>query len=320
MKIGIFVRTKYDPQYEEFTTADDKPIIIEKLIIQHLKKIKPQHNYITLNAHKINTKLIKSCDIVWFAFEDFSNILKEQIHIRSEKSKKSIKTYNETIKKILNIPNIYPNKKYLKFIHDKCAYYKWLNENKIPVAPTYCVKTNDYKLKDVMTTMNKWSKTVFKPVLGGESKGFQIYNKPYKNKEVAKYFNDARKAQYPAVIIQKFMKDFSTEKNPEIRTVWTGTNFVYAVHTYKWGEALKLTKKVHPTIKALGLKTIKALEKNISGHKLTSLRIDFGKDSKGNFFINELEHGFGTFAEINKKISKTLPNKIAQTFAKNHKL
>tara|TARA_X000001036_G_scaffold399381_1_gene403000 strand:- start:11239 stop:12198 length:960 start_codon:yes stop_codon:yes gene_type:complete len=319
MKIGIFVRTKYDPQYEEFKSSKGTPVIIEKLIIKHLKKNKPQHEYIVLDAHNIDTKLAKKCDIVWFSFEDFTNILKEQIHIRSEDSKKSLKSYNNTIKKITNIPNIYPNKKYLKFIHDKCSYYNWLKNKNITVAPTYCVKTNNYKLKDVMSVMNKWSKTVFKPVLGGESKGFQIYNKPYKPKEVSKYFDDARKAQYPAVIIQKFMKNFSTKKNPEIRTIWVGKNLTYAVHTYKWGDPIKLTKKVNPKIKALGLKVIKELEKEFK-MKLTSLRIDFGKDSKGNFFVNELEHGFGTFAEINKKISNSLPNKIATTFAKNHKL
>ena len=132
MKIGIIVRTKFDPQYKEIDTPQGRQLI-EQVVIERLKKLKPQHKYVLLNIHKLDMKLAKSCDIVWLAFEDFTNLLKEQIHARSDKSRKSVATYNRTVKTVLSIPNLYPPPRFLKFVHDKCQYYKWLNESTLPI-------------------------------------------------------------------------------------------------------------------------------------------------------------------------------------------
>jgi len=318
MKIGIFVRTKYDPQYEEISSGK-KMILPEIAILKLLKKKYKDHQFYTLDAHNLKLSVAKQCDVVWFGFEDFSNILKEQMHVRSEDSRKSLNTYNKTIKRIKNIPNIYPNKAFLTFVHDKCLYYDWLKKKGIPVAPTYCVNTADYSTKNVLKVMKSWPKTMFKPVLGGESKGLQIYRKPYKASQISAYFKDAKKAQYPAVILQEFIKDFSTKKYPEVRTVWSGHTFVYAAETYGWGEALGLTREIDPEIKKMGLKIIKLLEKSFKFNS-TTIRIDFGKTPQHGLFVNELELGYGTFADIDEGVSKKLPLKIAKTFAKIHKL
>ena len=318
MKIGLIIRTKYDKQYKEIDTKKGR-ITIEKAILNHLKKKYSQHKFITLNAHKLNVKLAKSCDIVWFCFEDFTNILKEQIHIKSDGSAKSLEHYNKTINSITEIPNIYPNKKFLKFIHDKCEYYKFLKNKNIPVAPTVCVNTKKPNAKKILETMKKWPRAIFKPVLGGETKGFQIYDPPYNKKTVTQYFKDAKEAQYPAIIIQRFMPNFATEKYPEIRTVWSGSKFQYAVLTTGWGEIIKLTKKIPAQLKVLSKKVLKLLEEEFKT-KIVTCRIDFGKTPQDKIFINEIEYGYGTFADVNPKISKGLPESIAENFAKIHNL
>tara|TARA_B100000902_G_C27304485_1_gene914645 strand:- start:1318 stop:2277 length:960 start_codon:yes stop_codon:yes gene_type:complete len=319
MKIGIFVRSKYDSQYKEIKFG--KTMVLPEIAVLEIlkKKYGKKHEFIIFDAHKFNKAAAKKCDVVWFGFEDFSNILKEQIHVRSEDSRKSLNTYNKTINSIVSTPNIYPNKEFLTFVHDKCIYYDWLKNNGIRVAPTYCVNTNDYSTRKVMNVMKSWSETMFKPVLGGESKGLQFYKKPYKASEITEYFKDAKKAQYPAVILQEFIPNFSTKKFPEIRTVWAGETFVYAALTYGWGYELGLTKRIDPKIKNMGVKIIKLLQDKFK-FSSTTIRIDFGKTPKHGIFVNELELGYGTFADVNNKVSKQLPTKIASTFAKIHKL
>ncbi len=318
MKIGIIVRTKFDPQYKEIDTPQGRQLI-EHVVIERLKKLKPQHKYVLLNIHKLNMKLAKSCDIVWLAFEDFTNLLKEQIHARSDKSRKSVATYNRTVKTVLSIPNLYPPPRFLKFVHDKCQYYKWLNETGYTISPTICVSTKRPGIDKVMNIMKKWPKTVFKPVLGGETKGFQIYNPPYNKQAVIEYFRDARRAEYPSIILQRFMPGFATRKDPELRTVWVGDKLQYVAHTTGWGEALKLTKSLNTKVRTACKKIIADIEKKY-GFKMTSIRIDWGKTPEFGLFINEIENGYGTFADINPRLSGSLPDKIAKRFIEVHGL
>lgn len=318
MKIGIIVRTKFDPQYREIDTVGGRKLI-EEVVIERLKKLKPQHKYVLLNLHKLNMKIAKSCDIVWLAFEDFTNLLKEQIHARSDKSRKSLATYEKTVATLLSIPTLYPPPRFLKFVHDKCEYYKWLNDTGYTISPTVCVRTRRPGIDNVMKTMKKWPKTVFKPVLGGETKGLQIYEPPYNKTAVAKYFRDARKAEYPSIILQRFMPEFATRRNPEIRTVWVGDKLQYAVHTTGWGEALKLTKSIPAKVRATSKKIIADIEKKYN-FKMTSIRIDWGKTPEFGLFINEIENGYGTFADINPRLSGGLPDKIARRFIDIHGL
>ena len=74
MKIGIFVRTKYDPQYEEIKQGK-KMVLPEVAILNILKQKYKEHEFYTLDAHDLKKGLAKKCDVVWFGFEDFSNIM-----------------------------------------------------------------------------------------------------------------------------------------------------------------------------------------------------------------------------------------------------
>ena len=69
MKIGIIVRTKFNEQYKEIGGSKGR-LLIEMAVLKILKNEWPQHKFVTLNAHKLNVKLAKSCDFVWFSFED----------------------------------------------------------------------------------------------------------------------------------------------------------------------------------------------------------------------------------------------------------
>ena len=310
MKIGVIVRTKFDKQYKEFEGSKG-PILIELAVFKILKKKWPQHKFVILNAHKLNVKLAKSCDIVWFSFEDFTNMLKEQIHVRGENSKISMKAYNKNVKKITSLPNLYPPARYLNFIHDKCAYIKWVEQvPKLKIADTFCVKTKKPSIPALTRKMQKWPKTIFKPVLGGEAKGFQIFTPPFKKSDVSTYFKDAKRANYPEIIVQRYMPKFATKEYPEIRTVWVGKKFQYAIYTTGWGEVLKLSKAVPKEIKVRATKILKGLEAEF-GFDLLTVRIDFGKTPSDGIFVNEIEHGYGTFAELNPKITNKLPMEIA---------
>jgi len=315
MKIGIIVRTKFDKQYKEFAGSKG-PVLIELAVFKILKKKWPEHKFVILNAHKLNVKLAKSCDIVWFSFEDFTNMLKEQIHVRGEKSKLSLKAYDKNVKRITSLPNLYPPARYLNFIHDKCAYIKWIEEvPKLKVADTFCVKTKKPSIATLTKRMQKWPKTIFKPVLGGEAKGFQIFTPPFKKGAVSDYFKDAKRANYPEILVQRYMPKFATKEYPEIRTVWVGKKFQYAIYTTGWGEVLKLSKAVPKEIKVRGGKILKELETEF-GFDLLTVRIDFGKTPSDGIFVNEIEHGYGTFAELNPKITNKLPTQIATRLMK----
>ena len=115
------------------------------------------------------------------------------------------------------------------------------------------------------------------------------------------------------------MPRFATKEYPEIRTVWVGREFQYAILTTGWGEVLRLSKSVPKEIKVMGLKIVKGLEAEF-GFDLATVRIDFGKTPSDGVFVNEIEHGYGTFAEINPKITKSLPIKIAKRIIRNAEL
>jgi hypothetical protein len=64
--------------------------------------------------------------------------LLESFHL-SDKSK--FKNFEYTLK---NSDNVYPPYNYQKFINNKCTYYKYLANKKIPVAPTHCISKDKW--------------------------------------------------------------------------------------------------------------------------------------------------------------------------------
>jgi hypothetical protein len=91
------------------------------------KDVKFIVDYIT--PDEISIARFKKNDVVFIIIYD----LLESFHL-SNRSK--FKNFKNVLK---HSKNVYPPYEYQKFINNKCAYYKYLSDKKIPVAPTHCI-------------------------------------------------------------------------------------------------------------------------------------------------------------------------------------
>ena len=126
-------------------------------------------DYIT--PDEISVERFRKNDIVFVIIFD----LLECFHL-SKGSK--FETFKHALK---NANNVYPPYEYQKFINNKCAYYRYLANKKIPVAPTHCISKKKWLKRDSEAYVNKlinkiksnkWNSVIAKPVYGQESKDF----------------------------------------------------------------------------------------------------------------------------------------------------
>jgi len=306
-RIGIIVRTKADRDYREVLDEKTKKFtLIENIVIRKLRQL--NYRVVRLDPHNLDIAKAKKCSVVWFYQDDFSNIRKETFLDGG--------TYADFLKKIRQIKslkNLYPSKEYLTFIHNKCDYLEFAKENKIPIPKSICSKPTIKAVKSKLTNFNK---VFIKPVLGGETVGTTILEKPYTNRAVTEYLRKIRKLQYKRLLIQQFMEDFATKRYPEIRTVWVGKKMLWASHTIQSGFFKKITYTVPKSLTTFSKKVIAKLEEKFN-FDMTTCRIDWGKTPNGGIFLNEIEGaGYGTFANYDwEKVGKLdLAGKIVKRF------
>jgi hypothetical protein len=213
-----------------------------------------------------------------------------------------------------NSDNIYPPYEYQKFINNKCSYYKYLADKKIPVAPTYCItrkkwfkRDADRYVRKVLNKIkyNKWKSFITKPVYGQESKDFAkfvteesidtqfVKLKRYLSKNIPKY---------KSIVIQEYIPGFD-KSNPEYRTYFIDGVYAYTVITTdkrvgtpvqeggkfkvpgsKWKYIMRFSKKVMDSLPKFNLPG------NLKSPILT--RIDIGSGLEGvphSLFVNEVE-------------------------------
>lgn len=196
----------------------------------------------------------------------------------------------------------WPSFQFASFVLDKCQYYKYLSENNIVTADTYCVSsTNNLpKLKKFLDSKNI-NKIFIKPVGGNSGVGTSTHTRPFNNlKETlhTRFVNN----NWKKLVVQRYM-NFSTHDSPEYKCLYVGGKMMYIVKTFRLGYFNGMifptnnwwphTKKLDKLCK----KVIKLFEKKMKT-KIPYCRVDWGYDRKNKrFFLNEFEHAGGTYGE-----------------------
>jgi hypothetical protein len=290
--IGMYLKNKY-PNNPDFKIAIDF-ITPEEISLQRFKKN----------------------DIVFVIIYD----LLECFHLGSKANFKKFKTA------LKSADNVYPPYAYQKFINNKCTYYKYLADKKIPVAPTHCITKQKWLTRDSDAYTNKlinkiqgnkWESIIAKPVYGQESKDFAKFMAPKKplncdsgdcsegefcNKTKLKKYLSKNIPKYKSIIIQEYIPGFDKD-NPEYRMYFIDGIYAYCVVTTNHivqtprqeGGKYKVSKSDWDYLMKFGRRVMDSLPKfNLPGLNKSPIltRIDVGtglKDVPKSFFVNEVE-------------------------------
>ena len=270
-----------------------------------------------IKPEEISLTRFKKNDIVLIIIYD----LLECFHLGSASN---FKKFKHALK---NSKNVYPPYEYQKFINNKCTYYKYLSEKKIPVAPTHCITKNKWVSRDSdayvskllkKVRRNKWDSIIAKPVYGQESKDFaKFISKPdctikpdcsekrcqsslFCQKKRLKKYLSKNIPKYKSIIIQEYIPGFDSE-NPEIRTYFLDGIYAYSIVTTKtivdkpYQEGGNYRVKDWNYIMNFAQRVMDSLPKlDLPGlHRNPILtRIDIGTGLHGvpkGFFVNEVE-------------------------------
>lgn len=214
------------------------------------EEIKIVVDYIT--PDEISLERFRKNDIVYIIIFDLLECFHLSKGSNFEKFKHALK----------NSDNVYPPFEYQKFINNKCSYYKYLAEKKIPVAPTHCITKKKWLKRDSDAYVdklvrkiksNKWDSVIAKPVYGQESKDFAKFvterkeeckksrKDPVNCDSECKSTIDCQKGRikkylaknipkYKSIVIQEYIPGFD-KSNPEFRTYFIDGIYAYTVVT-----------------------------------------------------------------------------------------
>ena len=291
-------------------------------------------DYIT--PPEISTRRFKKNDIVFIIIYD----LLEAFHLSDEKLFYNFKNA------LKNSNNVYPPYEYQKFINNKCKYYAYLSEKKIPVAPTFCITKEKWfskspqKYVDNLLSKVKtkgWDSIIAKPVYGQEAIGFAKFMDCQKSPQKLSKYLEKNVPKYKSIVIQQYIPGFDKNK-PEIRTYFVNGEYAYSVVTSatvvaqvkqeggtysipdnEWKYLLSFAKKVMNALPKLDLKG------KMKNPILT--RIDIGSGLDGvpyGYFVNEVEFVPSLYIEdhsfpVVEKIAESLFS-VAKEYKKHDKV
>ena len=112
-----------------------KTVSPETAIFRYMKHVYPNVQIDTYNIKTIHKLDPKNYRKVYVLFVD--------IVMTFIKYKHKKQLYDKFIEKLQKIPNLVPNIEFIKFITDKCKYYKYLYKNDYPVLKTKCKKLSE---------------------------------------------------------------------------------------------------------------------------------------------------------------------------------
>lgn len=275
---------------------------IEVSVYYYLKKYHKKLKVDLIPWEKITDhKLMKSYDKIFI----FNHGLSDAFPFWKNKTNKYEKAWKQLGERV------WPSYKFASFVLDKCKYYKFLNENGINTAETFCVsnKNNIPKLYQFLND-KKINKLFVKPVGGNSGFGTSTHMKPYKNlkESLSKSLKTWNK-----LVIQRYM-NFSTHESPEYKCLYVGGKLQYIVKTFKLGYfhgiilPQQKTWSYLRTIKTLNKKVIKLFSKKMKT-TIPYCRIDWGFDKiNKRFFLNEFEHAGGNYGDnIVQNLKKMTP-------------
>ena len=296
MRVAILTRS--GPPYDEVKTSRrpwlkhlkrdivDPETSIYYYLKYYYKDVVSVDKYSVYTIHKLNPK---KYDHVFCLFSDFT-----LTYFYLQKIKR-LDLYNGYVKKLKTIKNLIPNLKLMEFITDKCKYLDWLKQHGFPIIPTTCFKTQKLKTNQLIKLTNK-KPQFLKSAFGLESKNTKYINSNTNRENVSGYISYVKSQKYKQLISQNFMNNFATKENPELRTMWVGTKYMYTIETESVGWPQKVRKKRLPSfVFKESQRAIVSIGKKFDTEMIVT-RIDWGKGEKG-YFINEIEYAGGTFAE-----------------------
>ena len=272
-----------------------------------------------IKPEEISLARFKKNDIVFVIIYD----LLECFHLGSKTN------FNKFKHALKNSGNVYPPYEYQKFVNNKCTYYKYLADKKIPVAPTHCItkhkwntRDSDHYVDNLLSKIknNEWDSVIAKPVYGQESKDFAKFMSKKEctsdsacSKQVCKSSLFCQKTRlkkylsknipkYNSIIIQEYIPGFDRE-NPEIRTYFIDGIYAYSIVTTKTvvdrpiqeGGKYRISSENWNYIMKFSQRVMDSLPKlDLPGlHRNPILtRIDIGSGLHGvpkGYFVNEVE-------------------------------
>lgn len=154
---------------------------------------------------------MKSFHKVFLLFEELA--LPFLKHVVQNKQQNLYIKYKSDLQQV---KNLFPSYKFVEFVADKCKYYKYLHQAKIPVAPTVCIdleKPSSTKYKQLRDL--KWNRYFFKPQPSANSTNLinATYNNVQKN-FLQHHLSQYKSKAYEKVVVQKYMKNLATKKTP----------------------------------------------------------------------------------------------------------
>jgi len=201
---------------------------------------------------------------------------------------------------------------------DKCVQNILLKKLKIPVVTSKCISTK-LKYNAIYSQIRKMKldDIIIKPIPGEGSHNL-FKSKNHNNVLTKEYYTSVKK--YNKIIVQKYMKNFASERYPEIRTYWVGNKFVLGVKTTAEGYYKSSVKRLPAIIKIHTQKIIKFIEKKYK-MKFIFARIDWGYDRSKGYFFNEIEILPGMFVdyydnEFKKRCTWNVDKLIAERLVK----
>lgn len=222
------------------------------------------------------------------------------------------------VKRILQLPNVYPQKEYQNFVNHKDIYYSYFRQKGIDVLPNIYISDQEYEANpdaavEKIMGLQKGDngKIIGKPILGQESIDYQEFNPPLSKERFERYLERIFQ-NYRGVIFQPFIK--SLKEETEYKLMYFGNTLSYIVEMNK-NEDIEVA---HPP-STRSMKEVVAFANNVFS-KLPSLmfrevnvgrlitRIDVGCCYGPNkYFVSEIEFVPSLFAPT---VEQYLPEKM----------
>ena len=291
IKLLIFksdLRTPFEPLKKycrPWLKRVKQSIGVDQSIFRYIKYYYSDRIQVDLK-HPYQVKTFKKYDYIYPGTEYWTI---PNVHYYKGNATKFIKLLKQIPKRKLLLPI-----NYMIMGSDKCVQNKLLKKIKIPVVTSKCISTK-LKYNDIYSQIRKMKMDaiIIKPIPGEGSHNL-FKSKNHNNVFTKEYYTNVKK--YNKIIVQKYMKNFASERYPEIRTYWVGNKFVLGVKTTTEGYYKSRVKRLPSVIKYHTQRLINFIEKKYK-MKFIFARIDWGYDRSKGYFCNEIEILPGMFVD-----------------------
>ena len=235
---------------------------------------------------------LSSYDKVFIGFEYWSIA-----HVLQDKGVKGMNAYKQLLQSVPKSKMLVPYP-FIRDAFDKCKMSKIMKKLNIGAAPTVCIKLS--KSMDIRRAYNliqkqKWDRVFIKPIPGEST--HDVFNPEVLEYDDFKQYVRTllKKNIYEHMVCQRFMRNFATDRHPEMRTFWTGSTYVTGVKTTSAGYYKGAITRLPAEIRRNTQKIIRYFE-SVYKFDFVSARFDWGYDN-GSYFFNEMELLPGFFNE-----------------------